>query len=65
MYSMENFNKKNIMFKLPSVQMILNQQGIDLPTDSLWYDDARFLKDCYGRFPSDIKKYIKQNNDKE
>ena len=26
------------MFKLPTVEMILAQQGIKLPDDSMWHD---------------------------
>ena len=32
------FNKDIIMFKLPSVEMILAQQGIKIPYESLWHD---------------------------
>ena len=51
------------MFKLPTVEMILAQQGIKLPDDSMWHDDLNmeYYKDCYGRTLYDIKfKYIKE-----
>lgn len=49
------------MFKLPTVEMILAQQGIKLPDDSMWHDDLsiEYYKDCYGRTLYDIKsKYV-------
>lgn len=51
------------MFKLPTVEMILAQQGIKLPDYSIWQDDSymEHYKDCYGRTVYDIKsKYIKE-----
>lgn len=57
------FNKDIIMFKLPTVEMILAQQGIKLPDGSMWHDDLFMedYKDCYGRTLYDIKfKYINE-----
>ena len=51
------------MFKLPTVEMILAQQGIKLPDESMWHDDLFMedYKDCYGRTLYDIKsKYINE-----
>lgn len=51
------------MFKLPTVEMILAQQGIKLPDGSMWHDDLFMedYKDCYGRTLYDIKfKYINE-----
>ena len=57
------YDESDVMFKLPSVDMILAQQGIKIPDDSMWHDDLNMehYKDCYGRTVYDIKsKYIKE-----
>ena len=48
-------DKQNIMFKLPSVEMILAQQGIKLDENNkLWRDKEPSYKDCYEQTLEDI-----------
>lgn len=43
------------MFKLPSVEMILAQQGIKLDENNkLWHDKVPSYKDCYEQTLEDI-----------
>ena len=61
LFSSIYYDESDVMFKLPSVEMILAQQGIKIPNGSLWHDIMTHYKDCYGRTLYDIKfKYIKE-----
>ena len=58
LFSSIYYDESDVMFKLPSVEMILAQQGIKIPVGSLWHDNMTHYKDNYGRTLSDMKKYI-------